>query len=140
MLCDRWRGCKKYREYIEPWVKYRKSNRKFKICIVPSLMLMSGEVKLCMDVTPTSMTTSITVTLENYCINNNNTLYFDTKNLKYKLCSVMLTTLNVLLCVFVSPTCRKHEMRPLVTTLSDLPRPLLTMHLGWLSRDCCTDV
>ena len=39
MLCDRWRGCEKYREYIEPWVKYRKSNRKFKICIVPSLVV-----------------------------------------------------------------------------------------------------
>ena len=38
MLCDRWCGCEKYREYIEPWVKYRKSNRKLKICIVPSLV------------------------------------------------------------------------------------------------------
>ena len=40
MLCDRWRGCEKYREYIEPWVKYRKLNRKLKIYIVPSLIMI----------------------------------------------------------------------------------------------------
>ena len=29
MLCDRWRGCEKYREYIELWVKYRTENFKY---------------------------------------------------------------------------------------------------------------
>ena len=29
-MCDRWRGCENDREYIEQWVKYRKSNRKLK--------------------------------------------------------------------------------------------------------------
>ena len=37
-MCDRWCGCEKYREYIKLWVKYRKSNRKLKIYIVPSLI------------------------------------------------------------------------------------------------------
>ena len=47
-MCDRWCGCEKYREYIELWVKYRKSNRKLKIYIVPSLIWVYVSVYICM--------------------------------------------------------------------------------------------
>ena len=49
-MCDRWCGCEKYREYIELWVKYRKSNRKLKMYIVPSLIWVYVSVYICMYV------------------------------------------------------------------------------------------
>ena len=41
IMNDCYHAHKKYHEYIKPWTKYRKSNRKNKRLIIPSLIYIS---------------------------------------------------------------------------------------------------